>query len=161
MSKIDGIDLNKFSALVSIKKLQESNCAEVPSAKGVYLVIGEKFERPEFLKKSEGGWFKGKNPSCPIKFLEEKWVKSAKVLYVGKASSQKGLKQRLRQYLQFGQGRRVGHRGGRLIWQLKNNKQLFICWQEVGRADPRHIESNLIRAFTNVYGVRPFANLIK
>ncbi|MGE5411757.1 MAG: GIY-YIG nuclease family protein, partial [Clostridiales bacterium] len=87
--------------------------------------------------------------------LESNWVENTKVVYIGKATS---LKSRLRQYFSFGQGKNIGHYGGRLIWQLKYSKDLVVCWESLP-TDPREHEAELIRQFATIYGRRPFANL--
>jgi len=43
-------------------------------------------------------------------------------MYVGKAAGQKGLKGRLRQLIDFGFGKCIGHRGGRLLWHLEDSE---------------------------------------
>ncbi len=127
----------------------------LPPGSGVYLVLNMD-ERPgEFLQVGTGGYFKGKNPNVPISELEANWVPNTKVIYIGKASS---LRSRLRQYFGFGQGKNVGHYGGRYIWQLMYSHDLVVCWK-LTSTDPREVEADLIRKFVSIYGRRPFANL--
>jgi hypothetical protein len=127
----------------------------LPSCNGVYLVLNVDNRPSDFLTVGSGGYFKGKNPNVTLAELEENWVLNTKVVYIGKATS---LKTRLRQYFRFGQGKNVGHYGGRLIWQLKYSKDLVVCWKSL-TTDPREFEAELIRQFVATYGCRPFANL--
>ena len=85
-----------------------------------------------------------------------KWISSATVLYIGKASS---LQKRLKQYMDYGSGKPVGHQGGRYIWQLGDSSRLQLFWKTTLDHDPAVVENELIRAFHKQYGRLPFANL--
>ena len=63
------------------------------------------------------------------------------------------------QYLKFGQGKNIGHYGGRLIWQLKNHLDLIFCWLPMTDTEPRELEKKILADFIQQYGQRPFANL--
>ncbi len=91
-----------------------------------------------------------------IEVLKSKWVDNTKVVYIGKATS---LKSRLKQYFSFGQGKNIGHYGGRFIWQVKYSKDLIVCWKSLPTDERREFEANLIKLFVSVFGKRPFANL--
>lgn len=127
----------------------------IPEKNGVYLVLNINNKPGEFLQIGTGGHFKGKNPNIPLDDLKLNWVENSKVIYIGKATS---LRSRLRQYFSFGQGRNIGHYGGRLIWQLSYSKELVVCWKTLA-SNPREYEAELIQQFTIQYGCRPFANL--
>ena len=133
----------------------------IPDAPGVYLVLTPK-QDPIFLTTGVGGFFKGKDPNVDEAVLKREWVSGAQVIYIGKAggpSSGATLKKRLKQYLRFGQGKNVGHWGGRYIWQLENHADLIFCWKETGTKDPLLVEQSLIHDFQKQYRLRPFANL--
>jgi hypothetical protein len=152
-----------FHGFMTISHLIDSNCGEVPETKGAYLVINE-FMKKTFLPENVGGHFKDKNPTVPISELERNWVDNTMVLYIGKAGStgkSATLKSRIRQYMRFGQGIAVGHRGGRYIWQLANNRELMLCWKTLIDIDPREYERKQISEFKKIYGKYPFANLQK
>jgi len=94
--------------------------------------------------------------------LKAKWVSKAAVVYIGKAGGKRGhaaLRSRIQQYLAFGRGEPVGHWGGRYIWQLKDSKDLLLCWRPTPRSDPRQWEKKLLRQFEETCGKLPFANL--
>ncbi len=126
---VDGIDLSGFSSLVSIETLQRTRCSAVPTDAGVYVVLRPTRQKPSFLAKSVGGWHKGKDPSVAAEVLRKNWIEDASILYVGLGDGVGGLQQRLREYMRFGLGKNVGHWGGRLIWQLRNYRQMFIRWR--------------------------------
>jgi hypothetical protein len=87
-------------------------------------------------------------------------VDGALVLNIGKAGPGKAtLRSRLKQYIRFGQGEAVGHRGGRYIWQLAHSDDLLVCWKVTPDDVPRTVEKMLIEEFETVYGRPPFANL--
>lgn len=150
-----------FSGFKPIHKLWIDR-SSIPKAKGVYLVINPSFKNTAFIDPGVGGFFKGKDPNVPIKELERNLVQGSQVVYIGKAGSPTGkatLHSRLGQYLRFGQGKKVGHWGGRLIWQLKNHSDLIFCWKVTPDEDPREVEKQLLKDFVNQFESRPFANL--
>jgi hypothetical protein len=94
--------------------------------------------------------------------LKSNWVENSLVVYIGKAGSETSkatLNSRLKQYFGFGQGKNIGHWGGRLIWQLKNSADLIVCWKPLPTDDPRTFENQLIKKFVSEFSKRPFANL--
>jgi hypothetical protein len=152
-------DINEFkqAGFIGFKEMIDlfNDSSIIPDSMGVYLVLKPDNMSCEFLTVGSGGYFKGKNPNVSIEELKRNWVDNTNVLYIGKATS---LKSRLRLYFGFGQGKNVGHYGGRLIWQLSYSKELVVCWK-VLTTDPREYELELIRKFVSIYGSRTFANL--
>ncbi len=145
----------------TVRELKEEGFYSIPDEQGVYTVSYTK--GPVFLKESIGGHFKGKDSSVPIEKLEDNWVLNEEIIYIGQAGgngSQATLRKRLKQYIQFGCGKPVGHWGGRYIWQLKDSDELIISWQ-VTENDPYTVESEMIEKFKAKHGKRPFANLTK
>lgn len=150
-----------FSGFVKLEHLFV-NSSLIPDIKGVYMILCIKNKSPEFLEIGTGGHFKGKNPNISLTELKHNWVENTQVVYIGKAGgddSKATLRSRLTQYFRFGQGKNVGHYGGRLIWQIKNSKELLVCWKPLPNDDPRSVEAELIRDFVTKYKKRPFANL--
>ncbi len=162
-SSIDEIRACGFEGFKTISALQASDCCEVPELPGVYVVLRPAKDPPSFLSVSKGGHFKGKDPTVEKPVLEAKWerVPGALVLYIGKAGPGKtaNLRDRLRNYMHFGQGKPVAKFGGRYIWQMHDSGDLLISWKPTPGAAPREIEKTLIREFEEVYGSLPFANL--
>ena len=160
-SNVDELKLLGFEGFLSIKELI-SNSSILPKERGVYCIINPAGFNNEFIEKGCGGNFKSKNPNVSISELNENWVKDAFVVYIGKAggtNKKATLRSRLKQYLNFGQGKPVGHWGGRLIWQLKYSSALIVCWKALPNQEPREYEAELIRLFVTKFGKRPFANL--
>jgi GIY-YIG catalytic domain len=147
----------KKAGFIGFKKMSELflDSSMLPDNGGVYLVLNMNNKPGEFLTVGSGGHFKDKDPNISLADLKSNWVENTKVVYIGKATS---LKSRLRQYFRFGQGKNVGHYGGRLIWQIKYSKDLVVCWKSL-KTDPREFEADLIQQFVAIYGCRPFANL--
>lgn len=147
----------KKEGFTGFKKMRDLflDSSTIPDSNGVYLVLNDDNKPGDFLTVGSGGHFKGKNPNVPLTELKANWVLNTKVVYIGKATS---LKSRLRQYFGFGQGKNIGHYGGRLVWQLKYSSELVVCWKALS-TDPREHEAELIRQFVSIYGCRPFANL--
>lgn len=161
MPEVDGISLDGFSEPVSIKVLRETRCSSVPRSAGIYLITRTPDSKPEFLRDSTGGWFKGLDPSDPLDVVREHWVQGAHVVYVGKGAGRKGLKGRLCQLLDFGFGKAVGHRGGRLLWHLPESEKLLVRWRTCSTEQADRAETNAIGSFKTLYGKRPYANLRK
>ncbi len=151
------IDEIKKAGFNGFKKMSELflDSSILPDNNGVYLVLNIDNKPGEFLPVGSGGHFKGKDPNISVADLKSNWVDNTKVVYIGKATS---LRSRLRQYFGFGQGKNIGHYGGRLIWQLKYSKDLVVCWKSL-TTDPREFEADLIQQFVKTFGCRPFANL--
>jgi len=160
-NKLDDIKKNGFLGFRSIRDLIIDS-SQIPTIKGVYFILYVDKKSPSYLQVGTGGHFKGRNPNVSIEKLKSNWVENTLVIYIGKAgsdSSRATLNSRLRQYLSFGQGKNIGHWGGRLIWQLASSDKLVVCWKPLLTDDPRTMEANLIRDFVIKFGKRPFANL--
>ncbi len=145
-----------FEGFMPIRELF-NNRGLIPCHKGVYAVVRKTSAAPSFLEKGTGGHFKDKNPNVPVRELLDNWVEGSCVLYIGKAGD---LNKRIGQYLRFGQGGKVGHWGGRYIWQLEDAQDLLVCWRQLYVEDPSEVESGMICDFKSLHsGMRPFANL--
>ena len=151
-----------FNGFITVSDLMHDINA-VPTTPGVYAVMRKNDDKPTFLNKGTGGFFKGKDPNVDIEKLQHNWVDDTSIVYFGKAGGQDSkstLRKRLKQYMDFGQGEPVGHKGGRYIWQLVDAKDLVVCWKKVSDGDPRDVENKLIVDFKEKHnGQRPFANL--
>lgn len=161
---IDDLKKAGFEEFRTVEKLKE-DLSDIPAVAGVYMVVYQGDGMPEFLengtgglkrKKDKNGKVKITNPNVPVSELESNWVNGTCVVYIGKATT---LSKRISQYLRFGNGENIGHWGGRLIWQIKDSKDLQLCWKPVD-TNPREEEKRLIADFKRQYdGKRPFANL--
>jgi hypothetical protein len=126
-----------------------------PDVGGVYVVVRPDSEAPCFLELSRGGWFKDRDPTVTPDALRANWVSGAEVVYIGKANS---IRRRLREFAKFGAGQKIGHWGGRLIWQLTDSATLVVGWMPTPGRDPLTVEGELIAEFKSQYGKAPFAN---
>jgi hypothetical protein len=131
----------------------------IPPMPGAYVIYRPASASPAFVLPSPGGWFKGEDPTVPEARLRSEVVAGAQVVYIGKADV---LRRRLAQFGRFGVGEPVGHRGGRLIWQLADADDLLVAWHEITWDEAAHdYERRLLAAFAEMHnGRRPFANLI-
>ena len=161
-NNIESIKKHGFTGFKTISELWEDR-SDMPKEKGVYLVLDPNFRKTEFIVPGVGGFFKGKNPNVSLEELKQKQVPGSLTVYIGKAGSPTGnatLFSRLGQYLRFGQGKNVGHWGGRYIWQLKKHEDLIFCWKPTPNEDPREVEKELIKWYLDDFGKLPFANLV-
>ena len=162
LTSISGLRDLGFQGFRRIANLRGEGMDGVATEPGVYLVVRCSVSPPRFLAVGTGGHFKGQDPNVPISRLTEEWVSGALVLYVGQTgSNSKGtLRTRIRELIRFGEGVPIGHKGGRLVWQLQEAEKLQICWRTLQHDNPRGIEKELIRTFKTFHeGRRPFANL--
>jgi hypothetical protein len=145
----------EFTGFTSVQSLYASQCSEITTEAGVYGVVRPTEDSPRFLTVSVGGWFKGKDPTVDVELLCERWIADASVLYLGMAGS--NLRQRIRALIDYGNGRPVGHQGGRYLWQVDGSAGFLVAWK-IDR-DPRHLESRLLAEFEKVHARLPFANV--
>ena len=161
MPQFESFQKDGFAGFVRISELKD-NLHLIPNEPGVYIVLRSSNNQPQFKEVSTGGWFKGKNPTVDKSELEYNWIRNQQLLNIGKAGGPGGsatLRSRLKQYLNFGYGRPVGHWGGRLIWQLEDSYDLLIAWKTTPGLVPEEVEKNMLFAFESEYGRLPFANL--
>ena len=149
-----------FEGFKSVRELRLSR-SDVPKEKGNYLVVYLGGNQPGFSKKGVGGFFKGRDPNVSFAELASSWVNGTVVLYIGQTRD--SLRKRISLCVRFGQGKPVGHHGGRYIWQLQEHEDLVLYWRTCrnNTEDPKRIESELLSQFRTIYGKLPFANLRK
>jgi len=158
---LDGIDMARFTNAGTVADLYVNRCADIPQVAGVYVVVRPAGLEASLDARSSGGRYKERDPSYSEDVVAANWVDGACVLYVGMTASKKGLRDRVRKLTDFGQGKAVPHRGGRLLWHLTSATGLEVWWSECDRSLAQSAESELIDAFRSVHGVRPFANMVK
>lgn len=158
------VDSLKLEGLTLVKNLKQS-CAVIPQKPGVYVVLGNYDEMPDFLEKGTGPEFhfnKEKNEYIPMNYsipkLVSKWVDDTWIMYIGKTDDT--LNKRISTYIRFGKGKDVSHRGGRAIWQLPDSDNLVIGWKTIeGDMSAAQLETDWLKEFNkNHNGALPFAN---
>lgn len=160
----------KAEGFHGFKKISDlfKDTSVVPKERGNYFVLYLDDNKPNFLTRGVGCFYKGKDPNVLIEELEYNWVDDTIVINIGQAGgirnnkwSNETLNDRIKKYIRFGKGHNSGHSGGKYIWQIKNYNDLVICWKEWPDkiCDPKRVESELIAEFKSIYGKRPFANL--
>lgn len=149
------LEKNGFQGFVTISDLTK-NPALAPSEKGVYMILRESENAPEFLKEGTGGFYKGKNPNVTIPKLKQNYISNSHILYIGQTTT--SLYERLNLYMCFGNGESVMHYGGRYIWQLKDAQKLIVCWKKLKNGNPENEEYYLIEEFKKQHNKLPFAN---
>lgn len=132
---------------------------DLPPRHGVYVILRKPAPPPKFLLESVGGPHKREALTVDVDVLEKAWRDDAEVVYIGKAGSRLGLRERLWAYAKQGRGRSAGHAGGRFIWQLPESSDLLVSWRETPGADVGDVEEALLALHVEQFGWRPFANL--
>lgn len=147
-----------FEGFLTVAELRRSKVAQVPRVAGVYAVLTADHSG-EFLEANPGGRFKQRDPSVSMSLLKAKWLDRSTTVYIGKGNS---LRQRIKQFVDFGEGKPVGHWGGRYIWQLANADELIVAWiRSPEGVEARALETNLLDEFAAEFGTLPFANLTR
>jgi hypothetical protein len=155
----EAIEKQGFSGKIKVAEWVTRDKRFPSHAKGIYLIVWNEQKLVQFDEIGTGSHRMG-DPNVPIETLEESWIPESCVLYIGKAGGKKGLKERLRAYVGFGNGKSYSHWGGRYIWQLRERGELLIYWKELPNEEPRDVEKLLLREFENKYDGRlPFANI--
>jgi hypothetical protein len=144
-----------FKGFVKVSELQLS-CNQVPRVGGIYVVLRTSETEPKFLKHGTGGYFKEKDPNVSISKLEDKFISGSITMYIGKGDD---LHERICKLLKFGNGHKIGHWGGRYLWQLSDAQDLLIAWKETPNGNPESIEKKMLEEYRKEYGKLPFANL--
>lgn len=145
---------------ISDLKLDITN---IPSKKGIYVVYYDFKIKPTFNKNGFYEPKKGKTAIVPVNVLVESWVDKANVIYIGKAGGtnmKASLQSRLKQYMKFGDKKKVSHWGGRFIWHLDNCNSLLVAWKVLTKKgeEPRIEEGKMIKLFEDRFNKIPFAN---
>lgn len=142
-----------FTGWVTFDRLTRTD--PCPVVGGVYVVVRADETQPSFLTQSCGGWFKDRDPTVGLEDLQANWILDAEIVYIGKANN---IRRRLREFAKFGAGHKIGHWGGRLIWQLEESSRLLVAWKPTPDIDPLGYEARMIAEFRAAYGKPPFAN---
>lgn len=155
-----------YLEIVKELKLKRFNWDKVPMVGGVYAVVYKKLHKPNYsLPEGIGGYFKGKNPNVSKEKLNRKWIKfkpgEDRIIYIGKAGGKNiktTLRNRIKSYIRFGNGKRSAHWGGRYIWQIADSDNLKIYWKKSD--SPEKEEKKMLVEFKNIYNQKlPFANI--
>lgn len=155
-----GLRAAGFEGFVAVRDLRREDCAGVPRANGVYVMVRERGAAPRFNLRGTAAHWRGQDPNVKPELLAERWVSDACVLYVGRAAGtgvRGKLQQRVKRWLRFGEGRNVAHWGGRYVWQLADAYSLPVAWKVCDDAAAE--EAALLAAFERAHGALPFANL--
>lgn len=140
--------------VVTLHELWCNGCRSVPNAPGIYWVFTPEGMPVCFSEQTER--FKAK--IYPAKTLQEKYESCTdkSILYIGKAEGKRGLRQRLKQYMDYGQGKGNIHAGGRAIWQISDCGLLLLAYEVCENAGER--ERQLLQEYREKNGSYPLAN---
>lgn len=145
-----------YQGWTTFSTLRPGGGTKIEHGGGTYVVLGVTDDPPICLEVTPASWFMGLDQTVPPEQLEVNWVAGARVLYIGKADD---LDERLRCMAAFGAGRRVAHRGGRLVWQRAEASALLVDQMPVRAGfTPKTDEDDMIDCFRQAYGQPPFAN---
>lgn len=152
------LEAQGFEGFVTVAELRRRGVRSIPSVPGVYVVLTTSGSAV-FLDENPGGRFKQRDPTVSLALLKDKWIDGSDVVYIGKGND---LRRRVKQFIDFGAGRPVGHWGGRYTWQLPESDELVIAWKQAPEGtEARDPETELLGSFADAFGALPFANLTR
>lgn len=156
----------------------------ISSGKGIYVAKNSEHKEIEILEEPEIFLYDRPDDTKTHNKSEEGFTDKYKCvsniyLYIGKANSKNGIKDRLKKYINYGYGGHDAHRGGYHLWFIKNNKNLYVNFatvaeikekqselyenainikQKYGKSISEIIEMGLICLHDLAYGYAPLAN---
>lgn len=141
-------------SISTLEEVHYTNCNTLPCQPGIYRVLVPEKVPVTFIESPHNS----SAESYPAALLEQKYDLCAdkSVLYIGKANGRGGLRQRVRQYIKYGWGAAVNHKGGRAVWQVENFPILLLDYEVCEDCEQR--EHELLAAFKRENGVYPLAN---
>lgn len=139
---------------VTLGELIRLNCSNIPEEPGVYWILSPEGFSIRFHQMPY-------HPKCklyPVELLQAKLTNcnDKQILYIGKAQGKKGLRQRVRQYMNYGQGKSNIHQGGRAVWQIEDSEFLLLGYEVCHHADVR--ERQLLSEYRAQNFFYPLAN---
>jgi len=90
MTDREQLQQDSFVGFLSIGELKNHSLNQIPNEPGVYVIFRESDQEVEFLKRSTGGHFKGKDPTVSVSDHRNAWVNDTSILYIGKAGCSEG-----------------------------------------------------------------------
>lgn len=138
----------------TLQTLYHYGCNCVPEVPGVYWVLRPEGMTIHFTEHT----YNRSAKLYPVERLSNKYKDCAdqEVLYIGKADGKKGLRQRLKQYMNYGWDHATNHKGGRAIWQIEDAGLLLLAFEECEDAEAR--EKQLLADYKAKNGSYPLAN---
>lgn len=154
-----------FNNFITVKQLKNSefNWKDIPSERGVYVVVYKKTGMPKFKEIGAGPvLWRGRIVNVSVEGLKIKWVdcenSENQIIYIGRASKKNTLRKRIKSYIKFGSDKSSSHYGGRYIWQIVDSNDLEVGWKKCD--NPAEEERNMLNKFKDEHDQRlPFANL--
>lgn len=143
-----------LSPATTLQSLYCCECENIPETSGVYWVLRPTGMPIRFTEQIY-------NRSAPLysaELLSSKYLncENQEVLYIGKADGKKGLRQRLKQYMNYGWNNAANHKGGRAVWQIEDAGLLLLAYEEC--EDARAREKQLLADYKAENGSYPLAN---
>lgn len=149
---------------------------ELPKESGIYVIKNSDNKPIEILENPDKDNIHKKYESN----FQEKCKNINKLyLYIGKTNAKRGIQNRLSNYIKYGYGKNVPHKGGYHLWFVKNNKYLFANYATIEEINEKQnklyvnardiaktyhkniaeiIEMGLICLHDLAYGYAPLAN---
>lgn len=164
-TKISFLKKMKFKHIGSLGNIIEEGLPKITEINqcGLYSITIPYGYKVDFIPPEDCRDYNVINP-WTISKLKDKWVNNVDIVYYGIAGkqSQRSLRQRLMDLIKHGSGKitdRGPHKGGEILWQLKQYEKLFL-WilPTEGPPTPRNIENTILHTFNNKVGKLPFAN---
>ncbi|MDR3598834.1 hypothetical protein [Clostridium sp.] len=137
-----------YKGFIRIGSLK-NNYSILPELSGVYLILIPKDFIVKFLKDGTT------NSGDSINYLQNNWVKGAKILYIGSSNN---LRKHVKQLVDSRNNSVDRFPGGRHLWKLKDSLDLLISWNVIDTNECKQEKKYLLNEFMVRYSKPPFAN---
>lgn len=139
---------------VTLRELCCNGCKSIPEEPGIYWILSP--EGMPILFREQPYHSKSRLYPVPKLYKKFEGCTEHRTLYIGKAAGKHGLRQRLKQYIDYGQGKGNVHRGGRAIWQIEHSGLLLLAYEICEHPEVR--EHQLLLEYQKKNGTYPLAN---
>lgn len=146
--------INLYNRITTDKR---ASWVDIFCGPGIYAIYLRTNTQPTFIDVIDNP-----NLTNPVscEFLMNKWLYINKnnktdIVYIGKGNS---LKERIRQLIRFGHGKRNKHLGGEWLWQINNIEDLRLLTSSCPFNEERGYERWLLDEFTKSHNELPLCN---
>lgn len=149
-------DKYRFSNPYNLLEIRNRNYEDIPHNSGVYVIFVPEDISITILETSAVSSDFSRKPRIRSKeeLIQKYEAGDQEIIYIGQSNN---LNRRLKEYIDQGFGRSLSHRGGIVLFQIKEWPSLQLIFIE--SEEPKRLENELLKKYKdNNEKIRPFAN---